>query len=161
MGFEQGKHKTEEIPTELTKILVTAGMTQTSTTKRHYMMVPCDKEMSESCKNIYKKHGIEMHFKGGSTIKDLLVHPKDKDTILQKGGVIYRYKCVTYLNWTVKKNILGNQAELLQKGSENTWGPPHPSMTTKTPLDMTFLLKILALWAGRTKVLPDPSNKQY
>ena len=34
-----------------------------------------------------------MHFKGVSTIKDLLVHPKDKDTILQKGGVIYRYEC--------------------------------------------------------------------
>ena len=49
--------------------------------------------MSESCKNICRKHGIEMHFKGGSTIKDLLVHPKDKDTILQKSGVIYRYIC--------------------------------------------------------------------
>ena len=36
---------------------------------------------------------IELHFKGGSTIKDLLVHPKDKDAILQKSGVIYRYKC--------------------------------------------------------------------
>ena len=31
--------------------------------------------------------------KGGTTIKELLVHPKDKDTILQKSGVIYRYKC--------------------------------------------------------------------
>ena len=29
----------------------------------------------------------------GSTIKDLLVHPKDKDNILQKSGAIYRYKC--------------------------------------------------------------------
>ena len=34
-----------------------------------------------------------MFFKGGTTIKELLVHPKDKDTILQKSGVIYRYKC--------------------------------------------------------------------
>ena len=34
-----------------------------------------------------------MYFKGGSTIKDLLVHPKDKDNILQRSGVIYRYKC--------------------------------------------------------------------
>ena len=49
--------------------------------------------MSESCKNICRKHGVEMHFKGGSTIKDLLVHPKDKDNILQKSGVIYRYRC--------------------------------------------------------------------
>ena len=34
-----------------------------------------------------------MYFKGGSAIKDLLVHPKDKDNILQKSGVIYRYRC--------------------------------------------------------------------
>ena len=34
-----------------------------------------------------------MYFKGGSTIKDLLVHPNDKDTILQKSGVIHRYRC--------------------------------------------------------------------
>ena len=33
------------------------------------------------------------YFMGGSTIKDLLVHPKDKDTILQESGVIYKYKC--------------------------------------------------------------------
>ena len=34
-----------------------------------------------------------MYFKGGNTIKDLLVHPKDIDTNLQKGGVIYRFRC--------------------------------------------------------------------
>ena len=57
------------------------------------MVVPYVKGMSESCKNICRKYGIEMHFKGGRTIKDLLVHPKDKNIILQKSGVIYRYKC--------------------------------------------------------------------
>ena len=56
------------------------------------MVVPYVKGMSESCKNICRKHSIEMHSKGGSTIKDLLLHPKDKDTILQKSGVIYRHK---------------------------------------------------------------------
>ena len=34
-----------------------------------------------------------MHFKGGLTIKNLLMAPKDKDLILKKSGVIYRYKC--------------------------------------------------------------------
>ena len=51
------------------------------------------KGLNESCKNTCRKHGIEMYFKGGNTIKELLVHPKDKDNILQKSGVIYRYKC--------------------------------------------------------------------
>ena len=32
-------------------------------------------------------------FGGGRTIRDILVHPKDKDTILKKSGVIYKYSC--------------------------------------------------------------------
>ena len=48
--------------------------------------------MGESCKNICRKHRVEAYFKRGSTIKDLLLHPQDKDTILQKSGVIYRYR---------------------------------------------------------------------
>ena len=58
-----------------------------------YIVVPYMKGLSESCKNICTKHGIEMFFKGANTIKELLVHPKDKDNILKKSGVIYRYKC--------------------------------------------------------------------
>ena len=34
-----------------------------------------------------------LRFKGGKTIKSLLVAPKDQDPILKKSGVIYRYKC--------------------------------------------------------------------
>ena len=56
-------------------------------------MVPYIQGMSESCMNICRKHGIEMYFRGGNTIRDLLVHSKDKDTILQKSGEIYRYTC--------------------------------------------------------------------
>ena len=49
--------------------------------------------MAESIKNICKKHGIQVYFKGGRTIKDLLLAPKDKDHITKKSGIIYRYKC--------------------------------------------------------------------
>ena len=49
--------------------------------------------MSESYRDICRKHRVEMYLKGGSTIKGLLVYPKDKDNILQKRGVIYRYRC--------------------------------------------------------------------
>ena len=34
-----------------------------------------------------------MFFKGAYTIRELLVHPKYKDNILKKSGLIYRYKC--------------------------------------------------------------------
>ena len=59
-----------------------------------------------------------MHLKGGRTIKDLIVKPKDRDTIWQKSRVIYRYTHVA--EWIVKKNILRSQAEHLQKDTKNT-----------------------------------------
>ena len=58
-----------------------------------YIVVPYIQSMGESCKNICRKHGVEMFFKGGNTIKDLLVYPKDRDTILQRSRVIYRFRC--------------------------------------------------------------------
>ena len=70
-----------------------------------YIVLPYMKRLSESCKNIYSKHGIEIYFKGGNTIKDLLVCLKDRDNILQKSGVIYRYKCgrVDWI-WTYRES---------------------------------------------------------
>ena len=65
----------------------------TISNKKPYIVVPYMKGLSETCKNTCGRHGIEMHFKGVNTIRQLLVHPKDKDDILKKSGVIYRYKC--------------------------------------------------------------------
>ena len=65
----------------------------TNNKKKSYIVVPYMKGLSESCKNICRRHGIEMYFKGANTIRQLLVHPKDKDDILKKSGVIYRYSC--------------------------------------------------------------------
>ena len=48
---------------------------------------------SESMKKVCSRHGVHVYFKGGNTIKNLLVTPKDQDPILKKSGVIYRYKC--------------------------------------------------------------------
>ena len=46
--------------------------------------VPYNKGLSESFKNIGKKYGIQVHFKGGKTLKDELVAPKDKDHITKR-----------------------------------------------------------------------------
>ena len=34
-----------------------------------------------------------MHLKGGHTIKNLLMNPKDRDPILKRSGVIYSFRC--------------------------------------------------------------------
>ena len=65
----------------------------TNNIRKSYIVVPYMKGLGETCKNICRGYGVEVYFRGGNTIRDLLVHPKDKDTILKKSGVIYRYRC--------------------------------------------------------------------
>ena len=56
-------------------------------------MVPYTPGTSESFKNICQRYGIQVHFKGGATLKNLLVSPKDKDSITKKRSVIYWFMC--------------------------------------------------------------------
>ena len=56
-------------------------------------MVPFYSGLSESIKKIGSKYGVQVYFKGGTTIKNLLMSPKDKDAVQKKSGVIYRYQC--------------------------------------------------------------------
>ena len=56
------------------------------------MVVPYYKGMSESLKKVYSKHGVQVYFKGGNTIKNFQVTPKDQDPIQRKTGITYRYK---------------------------------------------------------------------
>ena len=51
---------------------------QTPRTKHHtkcHIVVPYTEGIGESLKNICKKHGVDMHFKGGRTLKNILVSP--------------------------------------------------------------------------------------
>ena len=58
-----------------------------------HIVIPYTQGIGESLKNICKKHGVDVHFKGGQTLKDILVSPKDKDKISSKNSVIYSYTC--------------------------------------------------------------------
>ena len=57
------------------------------------MVVPYYKGLSESVKRTCNKHEVQVYFRGGVTIKGLLMAPKDQDPMLKKSGFIYRYKC--------------------------------------------------------------------
>ena len=63
--------------------------------KNIYIVVPYMQELGEKFKRTCNKNGIQVHFKGSNTIKDLHMAPKDKDSKLQKSGAIYQYKCPT------------------------------------------------------------------
>ena len=67
--------------------------TQQNTTPKPYITVPYYKGLSESVKRKCSNYGVQVYFKGGTTIKNLLMAPKDKDPMMKKSGVIYSYKC--------------------------------------------------------------------
>ena len=61
--------------------------------QRPYMVVPYYQGLSKSMKRTCNKYGVSVYFRGGVTIQNLLMAPKDQDPMLKKCGVIYRYKC--------------------------------------------------------------------
>ena len=53
-----------------------------------HIVIPYTQGLCESIKRICGRYGIQTHFKGGKTIKNLLVSPKDKDPMLNQSGTI-------------------------------------------------------------------------
>ena len=58
-----------------------ASASTTSNNQRPHMVVPYTKGLSESLKNVCSKHRIKVYFRGGKTIRCLLVAPTDRDLI--------------------------------------------------------------------------------
>ena len=67
--------------------------TQQNITPRPHITVPYYRGLSESIKQRCKNYGVQVYFRGGTTIKNLLMAPKDLDPMMKKSGVIYSYKC--------------------------------------------------------------------
>ena len=55
-------------------------------TNKGHIVIPYTQGLCESIKKICGRYGIQSHFKGGRTIKSLLVFPKDKDPMVNQCG---------------------------------------------------------------------------
>ena len=58
-----------------------------------HIVIPYTQGLCESIKKICGRYGIQTHFKGGRTIKNLLVSPKDKEPKVKQSSAIYWYQC--------------------------------------------------------------------
>ena len=67
--------------------------THKHSTKKCHIVIPYAQGICESINNICEKHGVSVHFKGGQTLKNILVSPKDKDIMAKKNSVICSYGC--------------------------------------------------------------------
>ena len=73
----------------------TAGTQPTTNeikTKGH-IVIPYTQSLCKSIKKIFGRYGIQTHFKGSSSIKNLLVSPKDKDSMVNYSRAIYWFQC--------------------------------------------------------------------
>ena len=84
--------------------------------QKPYMVTPYYKGLGESLKKICSKHGVQVYFKGGNTIKNLLVAPKDQDSIQIR---VESYIDINVTGWNVMRNILESPQEHLERGSKN------------------------------------------
>ena len=67
--------------------------TQQNNIPKPHTTIPYYKGLSESVKKRCSNYGVQIYFRGGTTIKNLLMAPKDINPMMKKSGVIYSYKC--------------------------------------------------------------------
>ena len=73
---------------------ITGAQAVTSEVKtKGHIVIPYTQGLCESIKRICGRYVIQAHFKCGSTIKNLLISPKDKDPMVNQSGAIYWYQC--------------------------------------------------------------------
>ena len=102
--------------------------TTNNSTQRPHIVIPYYQGISESMKKACSEYGVQVYFKGGNTIKNLLMAPKDQDAIQKKVG---SSTDISVTGWSVMRNTLVNPLEPLVRGSKNISRHPPPYMTTK------------------------------
>ena len=88
MGSAQSKIKSKGSVNKKRRDATKAGHNKKNNNQKPCMVVPYYRLLSEGLKKVCSRHGVQVYFKGGNTIKNLLVAPKDQDPILKKCGVI-------------------------------------------------------------------------
>ena len=76
-----------------TGMLMKRALTSNEFTEGARVVIPYIKGLSEQYRHILAKYRVRVFFKGTSTIKSLLMHPKDPIPDAQKTDIIYHWKC--------------------------------------------------------------------
>ena len=119
------------------------------------VVIPYTKGVAEGFKHICGKYGIKVHFKGNTTVKQVLMKPKDQDPKDKKSGVIYSFQCN---NIACDEEYIGETARPLGKDARSTSNNPLPSMHMYSKQDTTLQTKASTSKAGRTRGRPGPSR---
>ena len=87
------------------------------------VVIPYTKGVGEGFKHICGKYGTKVHFKGNTTIKQVLMKPKDQDPKDKKCGVIYSFQCN---NIACNEEYIGEMARTLGERCKEHLKKPSP-----------------------------------
>ena len=97
------------------------------------VVIPYIKGLSEQYRHTLAKYRVRVFFKGTSTIKSLLMHPKDPIPDAHKTDIIYHWKCPA-TNCTAEYIGETNRSLPWKKEFQTIEiKPPVPSETTTSP----------------------------
>ena len=132
MSFGQGGEKTQQVfqTGQWMGALTVPNLPTMKLKIKGHIVIPYTQGLCESIKKICGRYGIQTHFKGGRTIKNLLVSPKGKDPMVNLSGAIYWYQCGD-LGWD-DEYIGETYQDLWWKIQKSTQSPPLPFITTAT-----------------------------
>ena len=130
--------------------------TSNNNSKNISMVVPYIQGLGEKFKRTCNGKGIQVHFKGSDTTRTLLMAPKDKDTKLQKSGVIYKYKCP---QMNCPEECIGETGGAFGDRLKEYVRTPSPSTNMPVPQDIQSALNASALFTWRHKAQPETSKK--
>ena len=103
-----------------------ASSTNTTRSNKNYIgqvVIPYTQGTAKGFKNICGKCGIQVHFKGNTTIKQLLMKPKEQDPKEKKSGIIYSYQCT---NIACDEEYIGETSRTLGEGCKEHLKQPSP-----------------------------------
>ena len=99
--------------------------------RRRHIVVPYSQGLCDSYKNICRKYGVQVHFKGGNTLKNLLMFPKDREAKTKQSNIIYWFKCG---RTECDEEYIGESAKTFEERYKEHLKVPSPILTMRTLL---------------------------
>ena len=109
------------------------------------IVVPYITNTADKFKQLCKRRGIQVHFKGTNTLRTSLGNPKDKDPKSNQTGVIYQYQCPQI---NCSSSYIGESGRSLGERVKEHLKAPSPYIFTVllqdihwTPTNLTLYIK--------------------
>ena len=129
------------------------GNNISQTNRRCHIVVPYSQGLCESYKNICSKYGVQVHFKGENTLKNLLMLPKDREAKTKQSNIIYVFKCGRA---ECNEEYIGESAKTFE---ERHLKAPSPILEHENITGHKTTLENFKIIAMEVKKWPGPSKK--